>query len=163
MHYEFFSYKANRCLHSGRECLGYNTPKPWIFEGVYSKSAANILQPVECPENQAPGSSDNTSDSRLPPAFSSHSAQQCPPLPAQVSCSFGNTPEERRCLSFYLYETGPTLANYGPDYGFWNGLIPLWAWQSPVCRHLLVATTLVDEQLGLYRKATTSKLTPQAL
>ena len=73
---------------------------------------------------------------------------------------FGDTPEERRALNFWLSETGPTLGNYGPDYGFWCSLIPMWAWQAPTIRHLLVATTLIDEDLGFYRRAKLSRVSP---
>lgn len=89
--------------------------------------------------------------------------ENSPRLTTQVNVVFGNRPEESRSLDFWVSETGPTLANYGPEFSFWNGLIPLWAWQSPVCRHLMVATALVDEQLGLYRRATATQVTPQAI
>ena len=159
----FDSHNLNRCLTRGHECL-YNVPRRRILGGVYSKRAAHPLNSIkQCAGVQSSGTSDGNSDSQPSPTSKSPSVRQSPGLARQVNLSFGTRPEERRSLHFWLYETGPTLSNYGPDYGFWIMLLPQAAWRSPVCRHLLVATALVDEQLGLYRKATTSKLTPQAI
>ena len=36
----------------------------------------------------------------------------------------------------------------------------MWAWRSDVVRNILVATTLIDEQLGLYRTASLSEISP---
>ncbi|EXJ57454.1 hypothetical protein A1O7_07802 [Cladophialophora yegresii CBS 114405] len=90
-------------------------------------------------------------------------AQQESPSLVSVNPSFGGGPDERRSLDYWLDQTGPTVANYGPNFGFWCGLIPMWAWRSDIIRHLLVATTLSDQQLGLYRTATSSDLSPPVI
>ncbi|ETI25495.1 hypothetical protein G647_02268 [Cladophialophora carrionii CBS 160.54] len=89
--------------------------------------------------------------------------QQEPQLLISVSPSFGGALDELRSLDYWLDQTGPTLANYGPNFGFWCSLIPMWAWRSDIIRNLLAATTLIDEQLGLYRTATSSDLSPTAI
>jgi hypothetical protein len=89
--------------------------------------------------------------------------QQDPRLLKSVNPCFGATSSELRSLDFWLDQTGPTLANYGPNFGFWCGLIPMWAWESDIIRHLLVATTLIDQELGLFRTATSSELSPAVI
>ncbi|KAJ9610658.1 hypothetical protein H2200_005435 [Cladophialophora chaetospira] len=91
------------------------------------------------------------------------SAQQPPPLPRPVKPLFEGTPEELRGLEYWISETGPTIANYGPSFDFWCRVVPMWAWQSQVIRHLLVAATQFDEHLGLYRTASASQLGPVAI
>lgn len=88
------------------------------------------------------------------------SIQYDPQLSKPLNSPFGEAPEDLRSLDFWLCQTGPTLANYGPNFGFWCGLIPMWAWRSEPVRNILVATTLIDEQLGLYRTASLSEISP---
>ncbi|KIW24009.1 uncharacterized protein PV07_09748 [Cladophialophora immunda] len=137
---------CKRCTRSGRVCLGYNPPRPWIFEGVEPKKRAA----TSALESESGGNPDSSS-------------WQDPYLAATIDVLFGDTDEERRSLDFWLRGTGPTLGNFGPDNDFWCCFVPRWAWQSPIVRHLMVAAALVDEQLGLYRKATTSRVTPRVI
>jgi hypothetical protein len=80
---------------------------------------------------------------------SGHLGQRCPNLPFLTGLSSGKTSEELRGLDYWQRRTGQTLANYGPNFDFWCCLLPLCAWQSQAIFHLVVACTLVDEQLGL--------------
>lgn len=64
-----------------------------------------------------------------------------------ISLSIGSG-EEHRALQFWMDETGPSLADYGPHCDIWVTVIPQMAWQSSIVKHLLVATALLDEQLA---------------
>lgn len=96
-------------------------------------------------------------------AKTNYTALQEPWLTTTLNPSFGERSDERRSLDFWLCNTGPTLANYGPNFDFWCQLIPTRAWQSEVIRHLVVATSMIDEQLGVYRTATSSKVGPEVI
>ena len=152
----------NRCLYASRKCLGYHVPRTWVFEGAKAKAKLEHPETHHSPDHASPDFSVGVMTPG--PELSKDSvAQTDANLLATLDVCFGDTQEERRALNFWISETGPTLANYGADYGFWTDLIPLWAWQSPVVRHLLVATTLVDEELGFFRKAKFSQLSPQVI
>ncbi|OAL26706.1 hypothetical protein AYO22_04059 [Fonsecaea multimorphosa] len=134
---------------------------PWIFEGAKPKKRNEPRCSNEQSKPLTIGSDGGESlGSQQTRDFSSW---HDPHLATTVNLWFGDTDEERRSLEFWLRGTGPTLGNFGPDNDFWCSFIPRWAWQSPVVRHLMVAAALVDEQLGLYRKATTSRVTPRVI
>ena len=148
-------------MHAGRECLGYKVPRPWIFEGLKDTAPQNRPETVE---DLCRSDAETTNETVKPdPDLSKQDTQQCLSLTASVVPFIGDTPEERRAMKFWLCETAQTLANYGPRFDFWSNVVPMWAVQSDVLRHLLVSTTLVDEQLGFYRPATTSNLSPAAI
>ncbi|OAL35021.1 hypothetical protein AYO20_05736 [Fonsecaea nubica] len=150
---------CQRCIRSGKVCLGYDPPRAWIFDVVKSKKRNETQCSKEPPEILPLEDGGGGENSSQPAEYFS---TWCDPyLTTAINVSFGDTQEERRSLDFWLKETGPTLGNFGPDNDFWCGFIPRWAWQSPILRHLMVAAAMVDEQLGLYRKAMTSRVTPR--
>ncbi|KAI1612627.1 hypothetical protein EDD36DRAFT_437325 [Exophiala viscosa] len=144
--------KCQRCLQSNRECLDYDIPKARIFEA--SKSGRPVL---------ALASKNAFNSVSGLPTNQPLSYHLSPRLAGHVHVLFADKYEERRSLDFWLSTTGPTMANIGPNYTFWNTLIPQMAWQYPVCRHLLVAMALLDEELGVYRTGIRSKLSPVAI
>ncbi|KIV83731.1 hypothetical protein PV11_05730 [Exophiala sideris] len=143
---------CQRCLQSHRKCLGYNIPKARLFEA--SKPGRPVLA-LRSKNAFNPGCQLST---KQPPL--DHLSLR---LTRQVHVLFGNKYEEQRSLDFWLSTTGPTMANIGPDYTFWNTLIPQMAWEYPVCRHLLVAMALLDEELGVFRTGIRSELSPVAI
>lgn len=141
------THQGNRCVQTGHECLGYQPPKPWIFEGSKTNGPVGAVISYNASVSEHP---------EIATQPYSPSAQ----LTRQLPSLFSDQHEEQRSLDFFLSATGPTLANYGPSYEFWNELIPQMAWHNAACRHLLVAMAQFDEQIGLYRIATRSALSP---
>ncbi|KAJ9633465.1 hypothetical protein H2204_007015 [Knufia peltigerae] len=167
-----------KCAIAGRKCPGYETPpKPWIFEGISTQQqqthGGNLPKASKAGQHQLGGGGVRYTYGREGPQDITDLAREAKRkalvraqwnyLTKTVSVRFGDSPHDQRSLKFWLAETAPTIGNYGPDYMFWSRLVPQLAFEFPVIRHLLVATALLDEQLGVYRSATKIKLTPLAL
>ncbi|KIX03565.1 uncharacterized protein Z518_07118 [Rhinocladiella mackenziei CBS 650.93] len=110
------------CLKGKRRCLGYAVPKANIFTVATQKKQAN-----RPPSPPWPGVDGN------------------PILLLAPRIHFG-TQEENRSLEHWLLKTSPMLSHYGPMGDFYTAVVPRFAWQSPVIKHMLLSLSLTHEK-----------------